>query len=314
MAVALVTGISGQDGYYLARHLHALGTDVWGLTRSGALPPDVDFAHPTPPADLSEESSLERAVAAAAPDEVYHLAAQSSVSVSWEDPVGTGNITGLGVARLLEVVRQNAPNARTFIVSSSEVFGEPESAPQNELTPIRPASPYGAAKAYAHHLSAVYRRQYDLFVAIGILYNHESPRRPSSFVTRKITRAAAAIARGEQEKLRLGNLEARRDWGFAGDHVRAMQLALAHSMPEDYIIATGETHSVRDWCELAFAHVGLDYRDHVVSDPELWRPAESVPLVGDSAKAKRLLHWEPSMSFPMLVKLMVESDLTQPSG
>lgn len=313
MVAALITGISGQDGFYLAQHLYALGKDVWGLTRSGALPPDLGFVYPTPPADLGDESSLKRGVAAAAPHEVYHLAAQSSVSGSWEDPVGTGNITGLGVARILEVVRHTAPEARIFIVSSSEVFGEPKSAPQNELTPIYPASPYGVAKAYAHHLAAVYRRRYGLYVAIGILYNHESPRRPPSFVTRKITRAAAAIARGEQEELRLGNLEARRDWGFAGDYVRAMQLALAHSMPEDYIIATGETHSVRDWCELAFAHVGLDYRDHVVSDPALWRPAEPVPLVGDSAKAQRLLHWAPSMSFPMLVKLMVESDLHQPS-
>ena len=309
MGGALIVGITGQDGPYLAEALRADGTKVWGLARSGRVPPEVPFVRATPPADLRDQASLERAVAAACPSEVYHLAARSAVDRSWEEPAATGEVTGLGTARLLEAVRRAAPAARVFVASSSEVFGEPERAPQDEETPIRPVSPYGAAKAYAHHLAWIYRRRYGLHVAVGILYNHESPRRPSSFVSRKITRGAAAIAHGEQAELRLGNLDARRDWGFAGDYVRAMKLIVRHSPPEDWVVATGESHTVREWCERAFARVGLDYRDHVVVDPAFSRPAEPVPLVGDSGKARRLLGWSPSLSFPDLVDLMMDAEL-----
>ena len=309
MAVALITGIGGQDGPYLADVLHAAGTEVWGLTSSGRIPLTLPFVRAAPPANVRDQDALERAVAAARPDEVYHLAARSSVVESWDDPAATGDVTGLGTARLLEAVRREAPSARVFVASSSEVFGEPERAPQDEATPIRPVSPYGAAKAYAHHLARIHRRRYGLHVAVGILYNHESPRRPPTFVTRKITRGAVAIARGDQRELRLGNLEARRDWGFAGDYARAMRLVLAHPIPEEFVIATGETHTVREWCQLAFARIGLDYREHVVSDPALWRPAEPVPLVGDSSKARDVLGWAPTVSFEQLVERMVDAEM-----
>jgi len=309
MVTALITGIGGQDGVYLAQHLRDRGVEVWGLTRSGSLPPELSFVHATPSADIRNQQELEGAIAAAKPDEIYPLAAQSSVMASWDDPVGTGDITGLGTARLLEAVRRCAPSARVFVASSSEVFGEPDRSPQNETTPIRPASPYGAAKAYSHHLAHMYRRRHGLFVAVGILYNHESPRRPAAFVTRKIARGAVAIARGEQKELRLGNLEARRDWGYAGDYVRAMHLMLQQDEPSDYVIATGEAHTVRELCELAFARVGLDYRDYVRSDPALWRPAEPVPLVGDIGKARAELGWSPSMSFRQLVNLLIDAEL-----
>jgi GDPmannose 4,6-dehydratase len=309
MAVALITGISGQDGVYLAPYLRELGTDVWGLTRSGAMPPDLTFVRSAPATDMRDQVGLDRAIAAVAPDEIYHLAAQTSVGASWDDPVGTGDVTGLGTVRLLEAVRRHAPSARVFVASSSEVFGVPEHSPQDERTPICPASPYGAAKAYAHHLARTYRRRHGLYIAIGILYNHESPRRPLAFVTRKITTGAAAISRGEQQELRLGNLEAQRDWGFAGDYVRAMHLMLQQSEPDDFVVATGEAHTVREWCERAFARVGLDYRQFVRSDPALWRPAEPVPLVGHNSKAQEVLGWSPSMSFPELVNLLVDADL-----
>jgi GDPmannose 4,6-dehydratase len=316
VAVALITGIAGQDGHYLAELLHAAGVEVWGATPTGRAPAALPFVRMAPPAEVRDQAALERAVAAARPDQVYHLAAQSSVGESWADPAATGDVTGLGTARLLEAVRREAPAARVFVASSSEVFGEPERAPQDESTPIRPVSPYGAAKAYAHHLARIYRRRYGLRVAVGILYNHESSRRPASFVTRKITRGAAAIARGEQRELRLGNLDARRDWGFAGDYARAMALMLDldHPEPDEFVVATGETHTVREWCELAFARVGLDYRQFIVGDPALWRPAEPVPLVGDSSKARRLLGWAPSLSFPELVHLMVDADLARVGG
>ncbi len=309
MVVALVTGIGGQDGWYLAHHLRDLGTEVWGATRGSAAPPGLPFVRLTPPADLRDGASLERAVVAAQPDEVYHLAAQSSVGASWDDPVGTGDVTGLGTLRLLEAVRRIAPAARVFVPSSSEVFGEPARAPQDETTPIRPVSPYGAAKAYAQQAAAMYRRRHGLFVAIGILYNHESPRRPPVFLSRKVTSGAAAIARGEQTELRLGNLEARRDWGFAGDYVRAMPLMLRSPAPDEYVIATGETHAVREWCEAAFARVGLDWRDYVVVDPSLWRPTEPMPLTGDASKAHQRLGWAPTVPFPALVDLMMDAEL-----
>lgn len=309
MTVALITGITGQDGFYLAEQLAALGTEVWGVTRSGTLPPELGFVQPAPAADVRDQVALERALRTARPDEVYHLAARSSVGDSWEDPATTGDVTGLGTVRLLEAVRRARPEARVLIPSSSEIFGEPQHAPQDERTPIQPVSPYGAAKAYAHQLARIYRRRHGLYVAVAILYNHESPRRPASFVARKITRGAVAIARGEQSTLALGNLDAQRDWGYAPDYTRAMRLLLALPEPDEVVIATGQGHRVRDWCERAFGHLGLDYRQHVTSDPAFWRPSEPVPLVGESTKARHLLDWRPSCTFPQLVALMVEAEL-----
>jgi GDPmannose 4,6-dehydratase len=306
---ALITGITGQDGYYLARLLHQLGTDAWGTTRSATPPQDLDFARIVQIADYADQQRLERVIVEANPDEIYHLAAQSSVAASWEDPVATADITGLGTLRLLEAVRNVAPAARVFVASSSEIFGEPAHAPQDEQTAICPTSPYGAAKAFSHHVATMYRQRYGLFIAIGILYNHESPRRPPSFVTQKIVQGAVAIARGQQTELHLGNLDARRDWGFAGDYVRAMRLMLQQPEPGDYVVATGETHAVRDWCELAFSLVGLDYRTYVVSDQQFWRPAEAIPLMGNGNKARAALHWVPTTSFQELVTTMVEAEI-----
>src|SRR5215212_5103833 len=308
MVVALITGITGQDGFYLANLLRGEGDEVWGLTRRGTLPPDLAFVRSTPPGDVRDQASIERAIKVTAPNEIYHLAAQSSVAESWSDSTHTGEVTGLGTARLLDAVGQIAPKARIFLASSSEIFGLPDSAPQNESTPIRPVSPYGAAKAYSHHLASVYRR-HGLYVAAGILYNHESPRRPESFVTRKITQGAVSIARGERSELRLGNLEARRDWGFAGDYVRAMHLMLQQPEPGDYVVATGVTHSVREFCEAAFSTVGLAWEDHVVGDPAFYRPAEVDLLVGDASRARRELGWAPNIGFLELVTMMVEADV-----
>jgi GDPmannose 4,6-dehydratase len=310
--VAFITGITGQDGYYLARHLHQLGTEVWGTSRAAILPQELDFARLVPIADYTDQKRLERAIAAAKPDEIYHLAAQSSVAASWEDPVATIDITGLGTLRLLEAVRSVAPTARVFVASSSEIFGDPVRAPQDEQTVIRPTSPYGAAKAFAHHVAAIYRQRYDFFIAVGILFNHESPRRARSFVTQKIVQGAVAIARGQQVELHLGNLDALRDWGFAGDYVRAMHLMLQQPEPGDYVVATGETHSVRDWCKFAFARIGLDYREYVVRDQQFWRPAEAVPLMGDPTKARQVLGWSATTSLSDLVAIMVEAELSRP--
>jgi GDPmannose 4,6-dehydratase len=310
MRRALITGITGQDGWYLAQLLRQHGIEIWGSARNGQMPAELDFVHAAPPADLMDQESLNALVSRVQPDEVYHLAAQSSVAASWDDPVGTADVTGLGTARLLESIRLHAPDARVFIAVSSEIFGEPDHSPQNEQTPIRPVSPYGAAKAYSMHVARSYRQRRGMFVACGILYNHESPRRPLSFVSRKITAGAAAIARGEQTELRLGNLDAVRDWGFAGDYVRAMYLMLQQEEPDDFVIATGEGHTVREFCELAFNAVDLDYQDHVVSDPAYWRPAEPVPLIGDASKAARSLGWSSTVDLPGLVtRLTAESHL-----
>ncbi len=311
MTVALVTGITGQDGFYLARHLAAEGTETWGLSRSGQIPNGLTGVHVAPAADLCDAQSLRRALVAVQPDEIYHLAAQSSVAASWEETGATIDVTATGTARLLDAMRAESPQARLFLASSCEIFGEPETSPQTAQTTIRPTTPYGAAKACAHYLGQMMRAQHGLHIAIGILYNHESPRRPESFVSRKITAAAAAIAAGSRQPLALGNLDSRRDWGDAESVARAMPLILRHPEPRDWIVATGQTHSVRDWCEIAFAHVGLDWRGHVVLDRAFWRPASVVPLVGDPTPLKAELGWQPGRSFPELVVHMVEADLAR---
>lgn len=314
MRRALVTGITGQDGFYLATHLRDQGFEVWGTAHSASQPPELEFVHVVPATNLTDQRALDRVITSVQPDRIYHLAAQSSVAASWEHPVETGDVTGLGATRLLEAVRRFLPTARVFIASSSEIFGEPDSAPQDEQTTVRPVSPYGAAKAYALHIARGYRQRHGLFVACGILYNHESPRRPVSFVTRKITAGAVAIARGKRAELRLGNLDARRDWGYAGDYVKAMHLMLNHDQPDDFVIASGTAHSVRDFCDIAFTRVGLDYRDYVVTDPAFWRPAEATPLEGNSARIRQELGWTPQVSFRALVEMLVDAELDVPSS
>jgi GDPmannose 4,6-dehydratase len=307
---ALITGASGQDGYYLAQLLAARGIEVWGLTRNGEMLRDLPFVHPSPAADIRDQAALDKVLSTVAPSAVFHLAAQSSVSASWEDPAGTAEITGVGTARLLDAVRRLAPTARVFVASSSEIFGHPDEVPQTETTRIQPVSPYGAAKAYAHFVASSYRVHYGMFIATGILFNHESPRRPPGFVTQKIIRGAVAVAQGKQDQLVLGNLESRRDWGYAGDFVRAMALiTLDSNKPATFVVATGETHAVRDWCEVAFQRVGLHWADHVVSDASLYRPDEPAEIVGDSRKLTKLLDWKPRVAFTELVNLMVDAEL-----
>ena len=310
---ALITGISGQDGSYLAELLLEEGYDVHGLVRRTSTPrlerlEGIRDRLELLTGDLLDQTSLQRAVAAARPDEVYHLAAQSFVPTSWTEPVGTAEATALGTTRLLEALRAEAPGARFYQASTSEMFGcSPP--PQSEGTPFHPRSPYGVAKVYAHWATVNYRESYGAFAVSGILFNHESPRRGTEFVTRKVSRAVARIASGRREKLRLGNLEARRDWGFAGDYVRAMWLMLQRDEPQDFVIATGETHSVRDLVETAFGHAGLDWEEHVAVDPDLLRPAEVDHLVGDARRAREVLGWRPEVSFEDLVRGMVEHDL-----
>lgn len=309
---ALITGITGQDGSYLAELLLAKGYTVYGMTRRSSTVTDERIAHldglQFVSGDLLDESSLVRAIETAEPDELYNLGAQSFVPASWAQPSYTGEVTGLGVARLLEAIRQVNPKIRFLQASSSEMFGQVLESPQHEQTPFYPRSPYGCAKAYAHFLTVNYRESYDLYAVSAILFNHESPRRGAEFVTRKITRAVAAIAAGEQSELRLGNLDAERDWGYAGDYVRAQHLMLAQDTPSDYVVASGESHSVREFCDLAFRYVGLDYRRYVVVDPALFRLAEVVHLRGDASKI-RALGWEPTVSFEGLVEGMVAADL-----
>jgi GDPmannose 4,6-dehydratase len=260
-------------------------------------------------ADLLDENSLIHALRVAEPDEVYNLAAQSFVPASWSQPVLTGEFTALGVTRLLDAIRVVNPRIRFYQASSSEMFGEAREVPQNEHTPFHPRSPYGVAKVYGHWITVNYRESYGMFACSGILFNHESPRRGLEFVTRKVTHAVARIKYGLQKELRLGNLEARRDWGYAKDYVEAMWLMLQQDEPDDYVIATGETHSVRELCELAFGYVDLDYRDYVVVDPSLFRPADVTLLVGDASKARRRLGWAPKVRFEELIKMMVDADL-----
>ncbi len=311
---ALITGITGQDGSYLAEHLLSLDYRVVGLVRRSA---SENFWRIKPirneieliQADLLDQSSLDTAIRQIDPDEVYNLGAQSFVPTSWEQPILTAEFTGVGVTRILEAIRRHNPSIRMYQASSSEMFGRVREIPQTELTPFHPRSPYGCAKAYAHFITVNYRESYGLHACCGILFNHESPRRGLEFVTRKITHAVALIKHGMAEELRLGNLDAKRDWGYAPDYVRAMHLMLQHHEPQDYVIATGETHSVREFVELAFAEVGLAWEDYVKEDERFLRPAEVDLLVGDASKAREILGWVPSVSFRGLVKLMVEADL-----
>lgn len=311
---ALITGITGQDGGYLAQFLHAQGYRVVGVTRRTTanarerLPHDVQDLELVS-ADLLDQASLFTVVDQVQPDEIYNLAAQTFVPASWQQPLLTAEVTGLGLARLLEAVRLLCPAARVFQASSSEMFGLATTSPQNEETPFHPRSPYGASKLYAHWIAANYRESYGLFVASGIMFNHESPRRGPEFVTRKISRAVARIATGEEHRLALGNLDARRDWGYAPDFTRAMHAMLQTRDPHDLVIATGEAHAVWEFCEVAFSHVDLDWRQYVSVDPELIRQAEVEALVGDAAQAERILGWRPTVQFADLVRLMVEADL-----
>ncbi len=311
---ALITGITGQDGSYLAELLLAKGYEVVGVVRRtshdsyeriGHL---LDRVHIVP-ADLLDQHSLTSVVKDAKPDEVYNLAAQSFVPTSWTQPVLTGEFTALGVTRLLEAVRLAHPSARCYQASSSEMFGKAQATPQSETTPFYPRSPYGVAKVYGHWITVNYRESYGLYAVSGILFNHESPRRGLEFVTRKVSDGVARIARGKAHELRLGNLAARRDWGFAGDYVDAMWRMLQRPQPADYVIGTGEMHSVRELCELAFAHGGLDWRKYVKTDPGFVRPAEFDTLQADATKATRELGWTPSTSFRELVHMMVDADL-----
>jgi len=311
---ALITGITGQDGSYLAEHLLAHGYRVVGMTRRSSTAGDERIAHLVGrleliQGDLLDQASLVEALRATEPDEVYNLAAQSFVPTSWNQPVLTGEFTGLGTTRMLEGIRQVAPATRFYQASSSEMFGKVDVVPQDETTPFHPRSPYGVAKVYAHHLTVNYRESYDLFAVSGILFNHESPRRGLEFVSRKVTDGAARIALGLATELRMGNLEAQRDWGFAGDYVVAMWQMLQRPEPSDYVIATGIGHSVRELCQIAFERVGLDYRDHVVVDPLLFRPAEVDHLLGNASKARADLGWAPTLVFREMIERMVDADM-----
>ncbi len=311
---ALITGITGQDGSYLAEFLLAKGYEVIGMVRRSSTVNFERIKHiqdkiTLVSGDLLDEVSLIHILREHRPHEVYNLAAQSFVQTSWPQPVFTGETTALGVTRLLDAVRIVDPEIRFYQASSSEMFGKVVEVPQKETTPFYPRSPYGVAKVYGHWITVNYRESYGMHATSGILFNHESPRRGLEFVTRKISHGVARIKLGLDEELRLGNLEARRDWGFAGDYVEAMWLMLQQDQPDDYVIATGETHSVREFCELAFSYVGLDYRDYVVIDQRFMRPAEVDLLIGDASKARKKLGWQPRTSFTELVQMMVEADL-----
>ena len=311
---ALITGITGQDGSYLAELLLEKGYEVFGMTRRASTENVERIGHLTDrirliQGDLLDPHSLVSALRTAEPMEVYNLAAQSFVPTSWNQPVLTAEFTAVGVTRLLEEIRTVDPNIRFYQASSSEMYGKVREVPQTEQTPFHPRSPYGVAKAYGHYITVNYRESYGLFAVAGILFNHESPRRGLEFVTRKISDGVARIKLGLAEELRLGNLDAERDWGFAGDYVDAMWRMLQRDEPDDYLVATGETHSVREFAEIAFGHVGLDWEQYVKTDPEFLRPAEVDQLVGDPAKAKSDLGWEPRHSFRELVEMMVDADL-----
>ncbi len=310
---ALITGITGQDGSYLAEFLLERGYEVHGMVRRTSTGHTDRIAHlldriKLHEADLLDQLSLVRLLDAVRPHELYNLAAQSFVPASFQQPLLTAELTALGVTRLLEAVRHVDPQIRFYQASSSEMFGAVEQEPQNESTPFRPRSPYGVAKVYGHCITVNYRESYGLFACSGILFNHESPRRGLEFVTRKITNAAARIKHGLDRTLKLGNLDAQRDWGFAGDYVRAMWLVLSHETPGDYVIATGVKHSVRDFCRKAFGRLGLDWEKHVELDPALRRPADVNTLCGDASLAHRVLGWQPQVQFDELVEMMVDAD------
>jgi GDPmannose 4,6-dehydratase len=311
---ALITGITGQDGSYLAEFLLSQGYEVIGMVRRTStvtfgriqhIQDRIVLEH----GDLLDQISLVDLLQAYQPEEIYNLAAQSFVPVSWKQPVLTGEFTALGVTRMLEAMRTVVPHARFYQASSSEMFGRVHEVPQNEKTPFYPRSPYGVAKVYGHWITVNYRESYNLFTCSGILFNHESPRRGLEFVTRKVTHGAAQIKLGLASQLRLGNLDARRDWGYAGDYVKAMWLMLQQDQPDDYVVGTGETHSVRELCQVAFSYLGLDWEQYIVGDPQFYRPAEVDLLVSDPAKAQKKLGWQPTISFEDLIRMMVDADL-----
>jgi len=310
----LITGVTGQDGSYLAEFLLDKGYEVYGLVRRSSLEkfdriePCIDRINLVE-GDLTDQSSLDHIIQAVQPDEVYNLAAQSFVPVSWSQPVLTADVTGLGVVRVLEAIRKHQPKAKFLQASSSEMFGKVQESPQNESTQFYPRSPYGAAKVFGHHVTVNYRESYGLFACSAISFNHESPRRGLEFVTRKITHQVARIKCGLASKLLMGNVEAERDWGFAGDYVEAMWLMLQQPEAEDFVIATGKTHSVQELLKTAFSVVGLDWQKHVELDPKLIRPAEVDHLCGNSAKARQTLGWKPTIDFNQLVEMMVEADM-----
>jgi GDPmannose 4,6-dehydratase len=311
---ALVTGVTGQDGSYLAELLLEKGYEVHGLVRRSSSFNTWRIDHIRDRlilhyGDLVDQNSLVRTLEAVAPDEIYNLAAQSHVKVSFEMPEYTTDVTAIGVLRVLDAARDLGLKTRLYQAGSSEMFGLVQETPQTEKTPFHPRSPYAVSKVFGHWMAVNYRESYGLHVSNGILFNHESPRRGENFVTRKITMGVAAIKQGRQKELRLGNLGAKRDWGFAGDYVEAMWRMLQQDEPDDYVIATGETHSVQEFCEEAFSHVGLDWRDHVRVDPKYFRPAEVDLLLGDPSKSRRVLGWEPRVTFKELAHMMVEADL-----
>jgi GDPmannose 4,6-dehydratase len=316
MPTALITGITGQDGSYLAEFLLTKGYRVVGMARRTSTVTFERIQHilsdiEITPGDLHDQSSLMSVLAQYQPDEIYNLAAQSFVASSWNQPVLTGEVTALGVTRLLEAIRSVNPKIRFYQASSSEMFGKVAETPQKETTPFHPRSPYGVSKVYGHWITVNYRESFGLFAVSGILFNHESPRRGIEFVTRKIARGVAGIKLGLSRDLHLGNLEACRDWGFAGEYVQAMWKMLQQETPEDFVIGTGETHSVREFAELAFNYVGLNYKDYVVQDPNFLRPSEVDLLISDPTKARQKLGWEPTVKFRGLVEMMVEADLKQ---
>ena len=316
MPTALITGVTGQDGSYLAEFLLAKGYQVIGMVRRSStvtferiqhIQDDITIVQ----GDLHDQSSLMVVLEEYQPDEIYNLAAQSFVMTSWSQAVLTGEVTALGVTRLLEAIRSVNPKARFYQASSSEMFGKVVEVPQRETTPFYPRSPYGVAKVYGHWITVNYRESYNMYAVSGILFNHESPRRGLEFVTRKITDGVARIKLGLAKELRLGNLDARRDWGFAGDYVEAMWLMLQQDKPDNYVVGTAETHSVREFCEIAFGCVGLNYQDYVIQDPHFYRPAEVDLLVSDPSKARKVLGWHQKIGFKELVEMMVEADLKQ---
>jgi len=316
MPTALITGITGQDGSYLAELLLKKGYNVVGVARRSSTVTSERIKHilddiTVVQGDLQDQGSLLSLLEEHKPTEVYNLAAQSFVPTSWNQPALTGDVTAIGVTRLLEAIRFVDPTIRFYQASSSEMFGKVLEVPQKESTPFYPRSPYGVAKMYGHWITINYRESFNIFATSGILFNHESPRRGLEFVTRKITDSVARIKLGLAKELRLGNLEAQRDWGFAGDYVEAMWLMLQQDQADNYVIGTGETHAVREFCEIAFSHVGLDYKDFVVQDEKFYRPAEVDLLISDPSKARNALKWEPSVSFQELVTMMVDSDMAR---